>query len=101
MPIDHRAPNINARRLGLYLRTIREFLGLSYEQAAGQVGCQSEWLVRGGTGVDWPSPAEGEGGMDRYPGPDPRGAQAGSDPATRAGGAGGGRAPPPRGGAPP
>jgi|tagenome__1003787_1003787.scaffolds.fasta_scaffold20926417_3 hypothetical protein len=66
MPIDHRAPNINARRLGLYLRTIREFLGLSYEQAAGQVGCQSEWLVRVETGFDWPSPVEVERMMDRY-----------------------------------
>ena len=66
MPIDHRAPNINARRLGLYLRTIREFLGLSYEQAAGQVGCQSEWLVRVETGFTWPSPIEVERMMDRY-----------------------------------
>jgi transcriptional regulator with XRE-family HTH domain len=66
MPIDHRAPNINARRLGLYLRTIREFLGLSYEQAAGQVGCESEWLVRVETGFNWPSPVEVERMMDRY-----------------------------------
>ncbi|MDN3354864.1 helix-turn-helix transcriptional regulator [Actinomadura sp. DC4] len=66
MPIDHRAPNINARRLGLYLRTIREFLGLSYEQAAGQLGCQSDWLVRVETGFAWPSPVEVERMMDRY-----------------------------------
>jgi hypothetical protein len=31
MPIDYRAPNINARRLGSYLQRIRELLELSYE----------------------------------------------------------------------
>jgi transcriptional regulator with XRE-family HTH domain len=66
MPIDHRAPNINARRLGLYLRTIREFLELSYEQAAGKVGCESDWLVRVETGFEWPSPVEVERMVDRY-----------------------------------
>ena len=66
MAIDHRAPNINARRLGLYLRTIREFLGLSYEQAAGRIGCRSEWLVRVETGFNWPSPVEVERMLDRY-----------------------------------
>lgn len=66
MPIDYRAPNINARRLGLYLRRIREFLDLSYEQAAAQVGCESEWLVRVETGFTWPSPAEAERMLERY-----------------------------------
>jgi transcriptional regulator with XRE-family HTH domain len=66
MPIDYRAPNINARRLGLYLRRIRELLELSYEQAAAQVGCESDWLVRVETGFEWPSPVEVERMLERY-----------------------------------
>lgn len=67
MPVDYRAPNINARRLGLYLRMIREeILELSYEEAAAQVRCASEWLVRVETGFEWPSPAEVERMLERY-----------------------------------
>jgi transcriptional regulator with XRE-family HTH domain len=66
MPLDDRDPNINARRLGLYLRTIREFLELSYEEAASRVGCHSDWLVRVETGFAWPTPVEVERMMDRY-----------------------------------
>jgi transcriptional regulator with XRE-family HTH domain len=66
MPTDYRAPNINARRLGLYLRMTREFLELSYEEAAAQVGCESDWLVRVETGFEWPSPAEVERMLERY-----------------------------------
>jgi hypothetical protein len=66
MPADGRVPNISARRLGLHLRTIREFLELSYDQAAGQVGCEPDWLVRVETGFEWPSPVEVERMMDRY-----------------------------------
>ncbi len=67
MPVDYRAPNINARRLGLYLRVIREeLLELSYEEAAAQVRCASEWLVRVETGFEWPSPAEVERMLERY-----------------------------------
>ncbi|WP_329247082.1 helix-turn-helix domain-containing protein [Actinoallomurus sp. NBC_01490] len=64
--VEHREPNINARRLGLYLRTIREFLELSYDEAAVQIGCRSDWLVRVETGFEWPSPVEVERMMDRY-----------------------------------
>jgi transcriptional regulator with XRE-family HTH domain len=66
MPVDDGEPNINARRLGLYLRTIREFLELSYEEAASRVGCHSDWLIRVETGFTWPSPVEVERMMDRY-----------------------------------
>jgi hypothetical protein len=67
MPVDYRAPNINARRLGCYLRLIREeALELSYEEAAAQVRCASEWLVRVETGFECPSPAEVERILERY-----------------------------------
>lgn len=66
MPVDYRAPNINARRLGLYLRLTREFVELSYEEAAARVGCASEWLVRVETGFERPSPVEVERVLERY-----------------------------------
>ncbi|GAA2110650.1 helix-turn-helix domain-containing protein [Actinomadura alba] len=66
MPVDYRAPNINARRLGLYLRRTREFLELSYTEAAARVRCESEWLVRVETGFESPSPAEVERILERY-----------------------------------
>lgn len=66
MPADYRAPNINARRLGLYLRRTRELLQLSYEEAAARVGCHADWLVRVETGFVEPSPAEVERLLERY-----------------------------------
>ncbi|WP_433338153.1 helix-turn-helix domain-containing protein [Spirillospora sp. CA-294931] len=66
MPIDHREPNINARRLGLYLRLTREALRLSYEDAAAVAGCASDWLVRVETGFARPAPVEVERIMERY-----------------------------------
>jgi uncharacterized protein DUF5753/helix-turn-helix protein len=67
VPVDYRAPNINARRLGSYLRLIREeALALSYEEAAAQVRCASEWLVRVETGFESPTPAEVERILERY-----------------------------------
>lgn len=66
MATDYRAPNINARRLGLYLRRTREILELSYDQAASRVGCESDWLVRVETGFIRPSPVEAERILERY-----------------------------------
>jgi transcriptional regulator with XRE-family HTH domain len=66
MPVDYRAPNINARRLGLYLRQTREFLELSYEEAAARTGCASDWLIRVETGFESPAPAEVERILERY-----------------------------------
>jgi transcriptional regulator with XRE-family HTH domain len=66
MATDYRAPNINARRLGLYLRRTREIMELSYEEAAAQVGCESDWLVRVETGFVRPSPVEVERLLERY-----------------------------------
>ncbi|GAA2442702.1 hypothetical protein GCM10010191_68790 [Actinomadura vinacea] len=63
---DYRGPNINARRLGLYLQHTREVLGLSYEEAAVQGGCESEWLVRVETGFETPAPVQVERLLERY-----------------------------------
>lgn len=66
MGVDDRRPNVNALRLGLYLRVAREFLELSYEEAAARAGCDSDWLVRVETGYEWPSPVQVERMMKRY-----------------------------------
>ncbi|GAA4128569.1 helix-turn-helix transcriptional regulator [Actinomadura keratinilytica] len=66
MPTDYRAPNINARRLGLYLRRTRELLQLSYDEAAACAGCNSDWLVRVETGFCEPTPREVELLLERY-----------------------------------
>lgn len=50
MPVDHRTPNINARRLGGYLRELRGARELSYDGAAEVLGCDAEWLIRLETG---------------------------------------------------
>ncbi|MFC5745031.1 helix-turn-helix domain-containing protein [Actinomadura rugatobispora] len=63
---DYRGPNINARRLGLYLQRTREIVGLSYEEAAARTGCESDWLVRVETGFAPPAPAEVERLLERY-----------------------------------
>ncbi len=66
MPVDYRAPNINARRLGLYLQRAREFLELTYDEAAFVARCDSDWLVRVETGFAPPTPDEVEHLLDRY-----------------------------------
>ena len=63
---DYRGPNINARRLGLYLRRTREIVGLSYEQAAARTGRDVEWLVRAETGFAPPEPAAVERLLELY-----------------------------------
>lgn len=66
MPVDYRAPNINARRLGLYLRQLREILELSYDAAATRLGCAVDWLVRVETGFEPVSPDQVRSLLDRY-----------------------------------
>ncbi|POM23840.1 hypothetical protein BTM25_24660 [Actinomadura rubteroloni] len=58
MTNDRRDPNINARRLGLYLRRAREVVGLSYAEAAERTGRAVEALIRVETGFAPPTPAE-------------------------------------------
>ena len=45
-----RQPGILARMLGSMLQTAREIAGLSYDQAAARLGCETDWLVRVETG---------------------------------------------------
>jgi transcriptional regulator with XRE-family HTH domain len=66
MPVDYRAPNINARRLGIELQRIREALKLSYDDAAERVGCDATWLIRVETGFEQASPEEVRRLLDRY-----------------------------------
>ncbi|HEU5160062.1 MAG TPA: helix-turn-helix transcriptional regulator [Streptosporangiaceae bacterium] len=66
MPVDYRAPNINARRLGLHLRQLREALELSYDAAAVQVGCDVTWLIRVETGFAAVTPEQVRMLLDRY-----------------------------------
>lgn len=66
MPVDYRAPNINARRLGLHLRQLREALELSYDAAAVQVGCDVTWLIRVETGFEPVTPDQVRLVLDRY-----------------------------------
>jgi uncharacterized protein DUF5753/helix-turn-helix protein len=66
MPVDYRAPNINARRLGLHLRQLREALELSYDAAAVQVGCDVTWLIRVETGFEPVTPEQVRMVLDRY-----------------------------------
>lgn len=61
-----RLPNINVRRLGLYLRRTREILELSYQEAARRTGCDADWLARVETGFESPGPAEVERLLERY-----------------------------------
>ncbi|MFD0688028.1 helix-turn-helix domain-containing protein [Actinomadura fibrosa] len=61
-----RIPNINARRLGLYLRRAREIVELSYEEAAARAGCDAEWLARVETGFAQPTVADVERLLERY-----------------------------------
>ncbi|WP_018654216.1 Scr1 family TA system antitoxin-like transcriptional regulator [Actinomadura flavalba] len=64
--MDGRDPNINARRLGLYLRRTREIVELDYGQAAAVLGCDADWLARVETGFAWPTPADVERMLERY-----------------------------------
>jgi len=66
MPVDYRAPNINARRLGMHLRQLREALELSYDAAAVQVGCDVTWLIRVETGFEPVTPEQVRMVLDRY-----------------------------------
>jgi hypothetical protein len=66
MPVDYRAPNINARRLGMHLRQLREALELSYDAAAVQVGCDVTWLIRVETGFEPVTPEQVRTVLDRY-----------------------------------
>ncbi|MFD0688175.1 helix-turn-helix domain-containing protein [Actinomadura fibrosa] len=66
MPVDYRAPNINARRLGLLFRQIREALGLTYDEAADRLRCDADWLVRLETGFEPVAPARAREVLDAY-----------------------------------
>ena len=66
MPVDYRAPNINARRLGWHLRKLREALGLSYDAAAVRLGCEATWLIRLETGFEEVTPERVCMLLDRY-----------------------------------
>ena len=59
-------PNINARRLGLYLRRAREIVELTYQEAATRTGCDADWLARVETGFVQPTPTEVERLLERY-----------------------------------
>ncbi|TDD96316.1 helix-turn-helix domain-containing protein [Actinomadura rubrisoli] len=61
-----RIPNINARRLGLYLRRAREIIEWSYEEAAARSGCDADWLARVETGFAQPTVADVERLLERY-----------------------------------
>lgn len=58
--------NINARRLGLYLRRAREIVGLSYQEAAARTGCDADWLARVETGFASPTVIDVERLLERY-----------------------------------
>lgn len=66
MPTDYRAPNINARRLGLHLRQVREALELSYDAAADRLDCDVTWLIRVETGFQPATPEQVHRLLDRY-----------------------------------
>ncbi|WP_131739813.1 helix-turn-helix domain-containing protein [Actinomadura roseirufa] len=66
MPVDYRAPNINARRLGLHFRQIREALELSYDEAATRLGCDATWLIRLETGFERITPDRAREVLDGY-----------------------------------
>ena len=53
-----RRPGIITRTLGSMLKTVREIAELSYDDAAAQVGCAADWLVRVETGFVVASPEE-------------------------------------------
>ncbi|GAA4240850.1 helix-turn-helix transcriptional regulator [Actinomadura meridiana] len=69
MPVDYRAPNINARSLGQQLRKIREILDLSYTDAASLLGRDADWLARVETGFGQVSPDQVGEILDAYGAP--------------------------------
>ncbi|GAA0264172.1 hypothetical protein GCM10009527_070310 [Actinomadura nitritigenes] len=70
MPVDYRAPNINARSLGQQLRKIRELLELSYPDAAALLGRDADWLARVETGFGDVTPEQVGAILDAYGAPD-------------------------------
>ncbi|QXJ21581.1 helix-turn-helix domain-containing protein [Actinomadura graeca] len=66
MPVDYRAPNINARRLGLHFRQIREAFELSYDAAAARLGRDADWLIRLETGFERVTPEQAREVLDGY-----------------------------------
>lgn len=69
MPVDYRAPNINARSLGQQLRKLREILELSYLDAASLLGRNADWLARVETGFGQVTPAQVAEILDAYGAP--------------------------------
>jgi hypothetical protein len=53
-----RQPGVWAGMLGSMLQKTREVVGLSYDQAAAWLGCESDWLVRIETGFAVAAPGE-------------------------------------------
>jgi transcriptional regulator with XRE-family HTH domain len=53
-----RRPGIIAKTLGSMLTKVREIAELSYDEAAAQLGCEADWLVRVETGFAVPGPDE-------------------------------------------
>jgi transcriptional regulator with XRE-family HTH domain len=53
-----RRPGILARMLGSMLKTAREIVGLSYDEAAAQLGREADWLIRVETGFAMPTQEE-------------------------------------------
>jgi hypothetical protein len=53
-----RQPSILARMLGSMLQKTREIVGLSYDEAAAQLSCEVDWLVRVETGFAVAAPDE-------------------------------------------
>ncbi|MFB4297144.1 helix-turn-helix domain-containing protein [Actinomadura sp. NTSP31] len=70
MPVDYRAPNINARSLGQQLRRIRELLELSYPDAAALLDRDADWLARVETGFGEVTPEQVGAMLDAYGAPD-------------------------------
>jgi transcriptional regulator with XRE-family HTH domain len=66
MPVDYRAPNINARSVGQHLRKIREILELSYGDAAAHLGVSADWLARVETGFGSITPDQVAEILDSY-----------------------------------
>jgi transcriptional regulator with XRE-family HTH domain len=53
-----RRPGILARMLGSMLKTAREIVGLSYDEAAARLGHEADWLIRVETGFVVPTQEE-------------------------------------------
>jgi transcriptional regulator with XRE-family HTH domain len=53
-----RRPGILSRMLGSMLKTAREIVALSYDEAAARLGREADWLIRVETGFAMPTPEE-------------------------------------------